>query len=211
MSLISESTTTTHLVIQGRIQSIIPDSDLSRIQSVIKFCQACQSCLVKISSKCTSLLLVKESFCLAPGICTCCCVCSTNYSDAAFRFQLPLRNLYKPLIWVSCFHQVLPLYLDFLNIVFNTIVIAHLTFPPTIDEQLHRTLVFFFFNKKTLLLYNLLCTISFTRFKGRDQWYLTKHYLTSKSSLVPLLYQSASLTPSPNNQWATFFHCSLDL
>ena len=112
---------------QGRIQSIIPDSDLSRIQSVIKFCQACQFCLVKISSKCTSLFLVKESFCLAPGICTCCCVCSTNYSDVTFRSQLPLRNLYKPLIWVSCFHQVLPLYLDFLNIVFNTIVIAHLT------------------------------------------------------------------------------------
>ena len=142
MSLISESTTTTHLVIQGRIQSIIPDSDLSRIQSVIKFCQACQFCLVKISSKCTFLLLVKETFCLAPGICTCCCVCSTNYSDISFRSQLPLKNLCKPLIWVSCFHQVFPLSLDFLNIVFNTIVIAHLTLTLTIAEQFHRTLFF---------------------------------------------------------------------
>lgn len=84
--------------------------------------------------------------------------------------QLSLRNLCKPLIWVSCFYEVLSLHLDFPSIVFNTLVIARLILPLIVDEQLHKNFVLL--NKIILLICNL-HTINCSHFKGRDQWILT--------------------------------------
>lgn len=141
MSPISGNATTTHLVVRGRIESIILDSAISRFQSITKSCKL--SCFLYVPSKHLLLLLLNIPFFLALGICTCCYVYFTNCSDISLRFQLPLRNLPKLLIWVGCPYDILPLHLDFPNIAFNTLGIAHLILLLTTDEKLYKNFVLF--------------------------------------------------------------------
>lgn len=141
-----------------------------------------------------------------------------NYFDVSFRSQLPLRNLCKPLIWVSCFYEVLSLHLDFPNIVFNTLVIARLILPLIVDEQLHKN--FALLNKITLLICNLY-TINCSHFKGRDQWILTNVYTHGTTTMifpsppkVLLCLFPVNLPPwppHPNNHWSAFFYCRFNL